>query len=211
MVIGYVGTERCDIVYYMARIAIETGKKTLIVDNSMKGDLYRALTNGTGKRKDTSYGAVVRDCDVTNVECDAYDSTFIYHGQAKVDKTDLPYDVNVDHLFVAAEGNQIEIQDTKDALDATGFIGAPCTFILREAVNEKIVPQTMATLIGLADMDCVVIPLAESDRAKYDALLNGGTQKCNGVSSDMKYLLTDFMRDVLEIPEKNTKKMFSRL
>lgn len=211
MVIAYVGTERCDIPYYMGRIAFSMGKSVLFVDNSNKGDLYRALTNGTGNRKDTQYGAVVRDCDVTSEEVDAYDVTILYHGQANIRKVDMPYDVMVDYLYVASEVNAIEVEDAKNALECTGVKDVPTTFIARECVTEKFTPQTMATMIGISDETCIVLPIAESDRSKYDALLNGGSQKCANVSSDMKYLLADYMKNVLEVPEKQTKKMLQKM
>ena len=40
MVVNYVGTERCDIVYYLLRIGKGLNVKTLAVDNSITGDLY---------------------------------------------------------------------------------------------------------------------------------------------------------------------------
>jgi len=207
MVIAYVGCERCDMVYYMSRIAINSGKTVLIVDNSKKGDLYRSLSNGTGNRKDTNYGSIVRNCDITADETDAFDFVFLYHGESVID---MPYDIACDILYVACEVTQLALEDALEALESTKLYAYRTVFVAREVVNEKFTPQAMAAYLKVKPSDYLVIPLSEDDCAKYNGLLNGGEQLAKNCSKDMQFLLQDYVKLAYNENEKNAKRIVSR-
>ena len=42
-VVSFIGTEKCDIAYFIARLTSLTGKEVMVVDNSGRQDLYNAI------------------------------------------------------------------------------------------------------------------------------------------------------------------------
>lgn len=81
MVVNYVGTERCDIVYYLLRIGKGLNVKTLAVDNSITGDLYHIFDKGEQDHV-SEYGSVTvaRNKLVGLEEAQEYDVVIIYEG-----------------------------------------------------------------------------------------------------------------------------------
>lgn len=81
MVVNYVGTERCDIVYYLLRIGKGLNVKTLAVDNSITGDLYHIFDKSEQDHV-SEYGSVTvaRNKLVGLEEAQEYDVVIIYEG-----------------------------------------------------------------------------------------------------------------------------------
>lgn len=81
MVINYVGTERCDILYYLLRIGKSLNVKALAVDNSITGDLYHVFDKNSGNGVE-EYGSVtiMRNKQVGLEEAQEYDIVFVYEG-----------------------------------------------------------------------------------------------------------------------------------
>lgn len=81
MVVNYVGTERCDIVYYLLRIAKNLKINVLAVDNSITGDLYSIFDkHGNDNVEEYSTVTVMRNKQVGLEEAQEYEAVIVYEG-----------------------------------------------------------------------------------------------------------------------------------
>ena len=212
MLIAYVGLERCDIAYYIGKISDALNEKTLLVDNSISGDLFRSLTdNSKDKVREYNNYTIVRNLKLTKNEIEAYENVILYHGLSNFD---APYNLKPDFLYVVVTVNRLVMYDTAVALRTSGFeeTGARHTsLVLEDAVQKKLSMQTVAEGIGIIPSSGYVLPLDERNHQKYEMLVNNGSVSIKHVSSDMDELIKDAMSEIFLLEPKQAKKIAARL
>ncbi len=210
MFIAYVGKERCDIVYYISKISNALNERTLLVDNSISGDLFRALTNDSNEnvREFNGY-TIVRNLKVTKKQVDGFDNVILYHGLSDFKER---YEVVPDYLYVAVSVNKIELIDTKNAICSSGFERAGNkSLVLVDCVQKKYSPQTISENLGIQPSNAYIMPLDERDLVKYQMLMNNGSVALKKASEDMMEVVMDAMELLYDVEPKKAKKLASRL
>lgn len=213
MVIAFVGKERCNIAYFLYKAAESTGKRTLVVDNSKKGDLYRVLTDGEGNHKSLPNGDIVRLFDVTDDEASRYDLVILYQGLYEVD---MEYDLTCDSLYVATSMNRLEVEDTKKALESAQFtsMSTNCKFILLDNSAQKYSLDGIAQECGIPSkpVGYTVLSLDENDLRKYTILCNERKARLvKGSSTEMKNLIYSIVQNEFGVDIKTAKKVCGRI
>ena len=210
MLIAYVGKERCDIVYYISKISNALNEKTLIVDNSICGDLFRALTDNSREtvRECNGY-TLARNLKVSKKEIDAYENVILYHGLSDFGER---YDVIPDYMYVAVSMNRLEMFDAGRAIQTSGLENATRkTLVVVDNVQRKYSLQSIAEEIGIVPTNGYILPLDERDQRKYQMLVNTGSVSMKKASDDMTEVVKDAMELIFKIEPRKAKKIAARL
>lgn len=215
MFIAYVGKERCDIAYYIARISGALNEKTLLVDNSKSGDLYRSLTEDeityAEKFREFSSFTVTRNLKVSEKELEAFDNVILYNGLSQFSE---PYEVSPEHIYIAVSLNKLEIKDAKASIDAAGFnLKEDCrvTLVLEDLVNPKFSIEEVAETFGVLPEAAFALPLDETVHMKYEMLMKNGIVSMRKSSSDMNELIKDVITRVFLVDKKRMNKLVAGL
>lgn len=80
MMIDYVGTERCDILYYIVKIGKNLKKNILVIDNSITGDLFHLYKDENNTEGEEGSVRILRNRVVGKDEAAAYDTVIVYEG-----------------------------------------------------------------------------------------------------------------------------------
>lgn len=203
--VSFIGTERCDFVYYLGRILSEISSNVIIIDNSVTHELFRTVLNSLDE-EDENRDMVIRS-NITYLRDIAYSPeffpTFDYIIVQEGNSCDEDYLEYSDHI--------IAMPDCKpDTLKNMPALPENVEYILRDRagkVNERsaaaildIDPERIA---GFLEYDAY-------DYAHYISLLYNGRQKLSGLSEDMIQGLAYITAKVSGKPEKEVLKALKK-
>lgn len=209
MVIAYAGKERCDIANYLQKAATLLYRTVLIVDNSLTGDLYESIAHGEGDGKAWENGAIVRNRIPDAATLSQYDFTLIYLGMNQYVKLD-PF-VKIDHLYLGASANTIEVKALKKVLMESA-VSAPVSLVIEDVVMKKFTPQTIVTELGMTKLPAIYpLPLSVEDHRAYEFMVNEKFVSLKNASSDMKSLIHIILTNDFGQDEKSAKRLERRL
>jgi len=212
--ISFIGTERGDFSYYMSQILKNKNKTVLILDNSEKGDLYRAVChNDEAHMQD-------RICEMENMvyarhveynaeTFDKFDYVLCYSGNSPIDacirNSSIIYampDYTLEELDKLK--NQLGCIDEFDT-DKDVFI------IMRDMVTDKVTDKAVANYLN-TDVGKIAgnIAMEVSDHAKYISFTYNGRQSINGLSADYMSAIIYCVTQITGEDEKNVKKLLKK-
>jgi hypothetical protein len=210
MVIAYVGFERCDIPYYIAKAAIALNQKTLVIDNSVTGDLFRSLTDATDRFREFDMFTIIRGLNVTEDDIEGFENTIIYHGLSRYNEQ---YQIKPDCVYVSTTMAKHVILDTACALENAGLKDTKkAILVVEDEVQRKYSLQEIANEIGIVPVNGYVIPLNEVDHNKYEMLCANGAVSLKNCSQDMKEVIFEAIVELSGVANpKQVNKFISRL
>lgn len=203
--IVYVGLERGDFIYYLASVLSVTAK-ILVADNSVTGDLFKAVN----KSDDTVYEyrniTYVRNLDIAASDMDnaenSYDYILIYAGQ---DVEDVYFESSDLHVLAMPDCTKASI-DTVAAIPYD-LSSDETIIIMRDYCNKKISEKSLSVMLNVnAGKIAGKMMLSLQDIASYIALTHNGKQNVKGISDDMRAALTYVVAQIQGLNEKQAAK-----
>ena len=207
-IISFAGMERCDLLYYFAKILNGMHFRTLITDNSLSHDLYRCIHKVEGE-------TVGRVKDISIIENIAYSEEFfkrfeyviVYHGNL-IDKelynrSDYKVlEVKYSPIFTIDFRKELEnIEDFSKTL-----------IVLRDNIGSKITADKVIRDLGInkkkldEDLSPYELALDAKNIGMYQSLLYNGTQSNKYLPADVKEVLAQLTSVTCGIPLKQAKK-----
>lgn len=210
ILISFIGMERCDIVYYVARILNAADKNVLIVDNTINHGIFNSLRKPEGEEM-ARVGNISAICNKKFSEFffNCYDYVLIYHGmnlnEELCEVSDFRYVVSNFSPFM-----------TKKVAGLINKINENLAYyvILREKVYDKISEKLILSELSLKDVqvkEVFHLLYSDTDYICYMNLLRNGSQQPKSTSSDMKNYLKSVLLTVMpEASKKERDKLFKK-
>lgn len=207
MVVLFIGKERCDIPYYICRMATALNKKTLIVDNSMKNDFFEIFAEATETEeiKRSSF-KILKDVAVTDKDTEGYDFVFVYNGLYDFKK---PYAIKADVLITCTSSDAIEAKALKKCLETMNTDAKHRYFLYRDAESKKVSIRTMMDYLGLTDELAFIMPLDTQEIAKYQVFTQTRKNSLVGINEYTAEFIYDFSERLFGINPKMFRKTFN--
>lgn len=203
MVILYIGKERCELPYFMYRMARIMNRNVLVVDNSVRGDLYRSIANAESDYTDMGSSVFVRNCYIKAAEAEKFDVTLIYNG---INVVPHPYEISPDYTYVETTMERVDVEDVKKAYEATG-IKNPATLVVTDVTAKKYSVGTLVKNLGLNAESCYMIPFDIKFQNKYLMLTHNGSVPIKGSSEDVMEFLEETARRQYACDKRKFKKI----
>lgn len=203
MIIPYIGNEKCDLLYFVVKLGLKTGKKILVLDNSFKGDFYEIY------KRDVE-DDILKEDNLTicrnyklGMNAENYDVVFIYEGV-------LPqYEGLADLIIMAPSCEKTDWDRISNVITKNYEKGnRDILFILRDKVNRKVSVRTLAREMGLEEDRCMEIWFDEKDYSLYCSLLENRKSKIV-LSSGMYEAMEQISLQAFELDAKTLKKLIS--
>lgn len=207
MVIAYIGKERCEIPFFMYKIARTLNKKVLVVDNSLRGDLFRSVIHSEDTVAELDRAAFIRNYKIRKEDTDDFDVVILYNGLSNVAR---PYDLIPDFTYVETTMDCLEIEDVRAAVEACDF-HVKCNLILNDVTTNKLSVETVVKDLRIATDTCFMLPLDAAFNSKYVMLTHNGDCRLKGSSEDMLDLISCILETQYGMNKKQIKKMMARL
>lgn len=202
--IVYIGLERCDFIYQMAKIASLKGT-VLLIDNSRTGDLFSIV----GRDSDESIVErhqmhITQNLDVESSDTTGYDFIFIYAG---VD-TDREYYSEDALVLVMPDFTDLCLTAVEKCLPPDN---ADALYIMRDYCTRKITEKGIAQRFNISKNDIEgKIPLSLGDIAAYTAFTHNGKQGIGALSDAMYTALVFVTARLFGLDEKNAGKLVGK-
>lgn len=202
--IVYIGLERCDFIYQLAKIASLKGT-VLLIDNSRTGDLFSIIgqesTDNIVERRNLH---ITQNIDVEKSDTSSYDFVLIYAGM-DVDKeyyTDNPL------VLVMPDFTELCLNAIEDNLPPEN---ANAIYILRDYCTKKITDKGIAQRFNINKSKIVgKIPLSLADIAAYTAFTHNRTQSLAALSDMMRTALIFVTAKLFDMDMKNAGKLVDK-
>lgn len=215
----YAGLEQCDVVYHLATILSLSSNKVVVVDDSIRKDLFMSMT----KEEDTNIYEWRNIIFVKNV--DLWKSEEMKDADYIIEYAGM----NPHHEFMDRIIDKEESSEDKKALwlmmpDYTYFgvnvavkvaMGRKdnddMLYIPRNFCTKKVTDKSLAILMGVEPSEIAGhIPFDATDMASYVALTHNGHQNIKGISDTMLQAITYIVSQILHVDEKRAKKAVAK-
>ena len=197
-IISFLGMERCDLVYFLAKSFEDKKYRTLVIDNSCSHDLFLSLKR---ENENTDYVEHGRSVYMRNKYVDPenagafekFDVVVIYHG------LNVNYDLleMSDKVVLMTDYLPVTHRNIIDYIDmeyVNTISKEKLYFVLRDKPSFKISEQYILRILGITGIDYEAV--IDYDEGNYNAYINycyNGSQSFKGLSSDMRMLLKNLM------------------
>lgn len=200
--ISVMGLNRCDFVYYLARILNAASKRVLVVDNSARHEMFECIPKVEGAELGQT-GDIYYMCQKAYSEAffSQFDFVIVFHGlhiNAELnEKSDYRF-LETDYLANTTKdiNKQLERQNT----NLTYYV------IFRDKVFNKITERMILEELGMQEKNIneqFEISYNEQDYMCYLGLLRNGAAQIKSTSTDMRSVLTIILKTI--IPDKTPK------
>ena len=200
-IISVIGIKKGDLVYCLARLFASSDEPVLCIDNSVQGDLYRALPKVPGEHNVCIRSLTfVRGVAYADVLAEKYSKIIVYHGN-KADKT--WWDASK-HRFVLINSDRFDMKDlskTTIGLEDENIRLYPVGIISRKPSVSEIYetlgfnPQKVASRMDF--------PISDEDLIYYESFLYNGIARRKNSSQMMRNILEDMYYSVVERQKKD--------
>lgn len=164
MMIDYIGTERCDILYYITKIGKNLKKNILVVDNSITGDLFHLYKDENNTEGTEGSIKVLRNRLVGRDEAETYDTVFVYEGI-------YPRYANYRDLTIfAPNDNEAEWEMMKPFVQNRNGKG-DIVCILRDRATRKVNSSVLAQYFGIEIEDVFEEEYGDNGYIAYATLM----------------------------------------
>ncbi len=205
MIISYIGTEKCDLLYYLAKAAEKLKKETLVIDNSITGDFYKALSQGyISEESDVVTRGLITTVRNKEVPKESpYEVTLIYEG------LNPEYEDYRDLTLVATSLSGIETAYITDGLinELKSSKNYNYLLLIRDKVTKKQNEEFAETVFKRKPFLTYELPPANEDIVSYFALTNNGTVEFKFMSRETRQMIASMVSDIFGITPKEAKKL----
>lgn len=175
-VISFVGLERCDLAYHLARhlAKIDKRAKVLMIDNSITKDLFRSLTQANPDVEYAIYESitVLKDKKYNKDACCNFDYCIIYHGMNP--EVDTLKESTVTYLSTDYSTTCIEAVKSLNLPEMKNLVMVyrdKCT----KKISEKFIEESLGLKVSVDNR--IILDIDLKDSALYISFLHNGTQK----------------------------------
>ncbi len=199
MIIDYIGTERCDILYYLLRVSAYTGKKVLAIDNSISGDLFHIYQKeDRGQIVSFDRVTIMRNKKLIPNRLESFDYIFLYEGMYS------SYEGPRDYTIFAPTCNAAEWKWEKGF---SQFADPETTYlILRDKCTGKIGRDVVEDEFEIKFEDAYELSLDDVDMSNYVALTHNKVARLPK-KGDVLMVTRDFAEKLFEMDAKAFKKI----
>lgn len=169
MLISFIGTEKCDLLYALVKVGISAGKKILIIDNSVTGDFYNIYNQDGEDIIDVNSMTIARLYEYDSMKVKNYDYVFLYEGLQPGYYGSR--DLTIANMGVAPS----DLKMVSQAFNASNFRENPNLILIRRDrdVSRKIKTDYFASAFGWTCNNNYKIKFSETDyRAYYMLCIN---------------------------------------
>ncbi len=204
VMLSFIGLERCDLVYYAARLFNAADKEVLIIDNTLNHGMFHSLRKPEGEES-VQVGNIFVTCNKKYSEYffSRFDYVILYHGmnlnEELIEKSDYRYLVCDFNPFTSARLAK-HLARINENLDYY--------LILRDKVHDKVSEKMMLSELGLRDThvkEIFTLPYSDIDYMCYMNLLRNGSQQIKNTSADTRDCLKSIFLSVM--PSLSKKEM----
>lgn len=211
--INFIGIERADFAYYVAKILKNENKTILVIDNSVTGDLFQSVTanDDTNQERIVEMENMVYARHVNyNLETyEKFDYVICYTGAGEIDDNVIESDITYampDYTIHSLKKVNEQLKQIAKSEHVPMLCG-----IVRDLVNEKITDHAVAKYIELEpERIAGHITLEPTDMAKYIAFNYNGRQNVNGLSKDYLDALMYVVTQITCENEKHVRKIMKK-
>lgn len=216
--ISFIGEERADFAYYVAVILKNTGKRVLVLDNSISGDLFTAVARNNPdammERTHSVQNLVFVRCAAYQAESfSKFDYVICYAGNSYIEDTICKSDL----VCFMPDYRPVSLNRGRDLLcsllEQAGMEAAEGKYfiIMRDLVSDKITDLAIAELMQ-TDTERIIGHIADDpgDYAKYITFLYNGRQTIKGLSSDYMGALNYVIGRITNENEKMIRKIMKK-
>ena len=207
----YIGKERADLLYYIAKLCTKAHKEVLVIDNSTSSDFFTIFDNETGELVTRrNYLTVTKNVFITNDllkqdKFKVFDFIFIYLG---CNLMDMPF--NPDRCIIAPGYEPYELSlvvTIRNNYDRA----IPNTLIIRDKADAKFSGKLVLDSLELnEETELYEVEHDSAQYASYIALLYNKDVAAISLkktaTADMLEYLSDFAEKFLEADPKTIKK-----
>jgi len=208
--IAFIGLERCDMVFILSEVLHLSRKNSLIIDNSIDGDLFSIIAEKDVEVADRGRCEFIRMVDYSpEVFCE-YDHVIAYEG------FNPSYEIleNADTIYAVTDYNYTRISRLSEILANISEEKRKTTMIiLRDKQQQKRSDKDIIRLLENTDIHHCIgsIPVSRMDNIRYENFTHDKKLSVKGMSSEFKEIITYIVARTLQKTEKQARKLLRKV
>lgn len=204
-IFSFVGLEHEEIPYYIAQELSDRGRNVLVIDNSIRHNLFLSLNRLDEAADSVEAGKIIflRNKGFSENNFKKFDAVIIYHG------------MNLDSALMDESDRNILVMnyltsDLRDIRNHTNLNKVSkyknLEYLFKDRASGKVSEKYIKNLMGLDEVeDEAIITFDENDLAMKIAFQYNGIQPIKGLSTELRQYINGFIDDV-HLAQKKKKK-----
>ena len=201
---SFVGLEHEDVPYYVAKAIEEKGKNVLVIDNSIRHNLFLSLNRLDQEEDYVEAGKMIflRNKAFSENNFKKFDAVIVFHGY-NLDEELLD---ESDEIIITTSYLQSDVRELMRYLAIEDLqVYSNLSYLFKDKPSGKVSEKYIKNMLGLDDVENeYIISLDESDVAMRVNFQYNGIQPTKGLSSEMRTFVNHFVDDVTD--KKKAKK-----
>ena len=206
MLISFIGTEKCDLLFALAKVGISSGKKILIIDNSVTGDFYNIYNKDGEDIIDYNSMTIARLFEYDESKVKNYDYIYLYEG---LKPTYLgSRDLTIANIGVAPS----DLKMVSHEFNSKVFNENPHLILIRRDydISKKIKEEYYARAFGWMCRNSFKIKFIETDYRVYYTLCINRDIKLTAFSNDFLDSVYTLSQTIYGYSEKQAANLIQR-
>ena len=203
---SFVGAEHEEIPYYIAQALSEKKKNVLVIDNSVKHNLFESLNRLDEEADSVEAGKIIflRNKRFTENTLEKFDCVVVFHGMNPDLEMMDASDRNV--LVLSYLTSELrEIMNTMDLDDVVEYENL--SYLFKDKPSSKVSETYIKKMLDLPQVeDETVISFDENDLAMKSNFEYNGIQPVKGLSSETRAYINSFVNEVTTGKKKEDNK-----
>lgn len=204
-IFSFIGLEHEEIPYYIAQELADKRKNVLIIDNSIRHNLFLSLNRLNEDDDSVEAGKMIflRNKGFSENNFEKFDAVVVYHG------------MNPDEELIQESNRNIFVMDyfTADLREIKKYVDIPyireipnLEYLFKDKPSGKVSEKFIKNWLGLDDVDEeAIISLDENDVAMKVNFQYNGIQPVKGLSSELRGYINEFLDNVINSQKKKKK------
>ena len=204
-IFSFIGLEHEEIPYYIAQELADKRKNVLVIDNSIRHNLFLSLNRLNENDDSVEAGKMIflRNKGFSESNFEKFDAVIVYHG------------LNPDEELIEESDRNIFVMDyfTSDLRELKKYVDFAyireiphLEYLFKDRPSGKISEKYIKNWLGLDDVEEeVIISLDENDVAMKVNFEYNGIQPVKGLSSEVRGYINEFLDNVI-VSQKKKKK-----
>lgn len=204
-IFSFVGLEHEEIPYYIAQELSDRGRNVLVIDNSIRHNLFLSLNRLDEAADSVEAGKIIflRNKGFSENNFKKFDAVIIYHG------------MNPDSALMDESDRNILVMnyltsDLRDIRNHTNLNKVSkyknLEYLFKDRASGKVSEKYIKNLMGLDEVeDEAIITFDENDLAMKIAFQYNGIQPIKGLSTELRQYINGFIDDVYLAQKKKKK------
>lgn len=204
-IFSFMGLEHEEIPYYIAQELSNKGKNVLVIDNSIRHNLFLSLNRLDEETDSVEAGKIIflRNKGFSENNFKKFDAVVVFHGMNPDFKLMDESDRNVLVMnYLSSDLRDIKKNTDLDTISQYENL----EYLFKDKASGKVSEKYIKNFMGLNEAeDETSITFDESDFAMKVNFQYNGIQPVKGLSSEMKQYINGFLDDVFEAQRKKKK------